>query len=56
MRSSRVAKRPYEPPRIRRVKLAGDELAAAACKSTPFRGSQILCQRNTRIYNRNIGS
>lgn len=30
--------RPYEPPKIFRVRIAGDELAVAGCKSLPGGG------------------
>jgi hypothetical protein len=55
-KKSALPREPYEPPRVRKVKLAGDELAVAGCKSTPVGGSRIVCRRGSVVINRNIGS
>jgi hypothetical protein len=47
---------PYEPPRVRKVKLAADELAVSGCKSQSVGGSTVVCRRGTVVTNRNIGS
>lgn len=52
----RKAREPYEPPRVRKIKLVPDELAVTGCKSTPVGGSQILCRRGAVIVSRTIGS
>ncbi len=51
-----AAREPYEPPKVRKVKLAGDELAVAGCKSTPVGGSRNVCRRGGVVTNRSIGS
>jgi len=48
------AKLPYEPPRIRKVKLAPDELAVAGCKSQMV-GTEV-CLRGGVLVNRFRGS
>ena len=48
------AKLPYEPPRIRKVKLAADELAVAGCKSQMV-GTEV-CLRGGVLVNRFRGS
>ena len=55
-KKARPRREPYEPPRVRKVKLAGDELAVSGCKSTPVGGSTIVCRRGGVVTNRNIGS
>jgi hypothetical protein len=50
------AREPYEPPRIRKIKLVPDELAVTGCKSTPVGGSPVVCRRGMVIVNRTIGS
>jgi hypothetical protein len=47
-------KRPYESPRIRKVKLAPDELAVAGCKSQMV-GTEV-CLRGGVLVNRFRGS
>lgn len=47
-------KRPYESPRIRRVKLAPEELAVAGCKSQMV-GTEV-CLRGGVLVNRFRGS
>lgn len=49
-----TAKLPYEPPRIRKVKLAADELAVAGCKSQMV-GTEV-CLRGGVLVNRFRGS
>lgn len=48
------AKLAYEPPRIRKVKLAADELAVAGCKSQMV-GTEV-CLRGGVLVNRFRGS
>ena len=55
-KTARPARETYEPPRVRKVKLAGDELAVAGCKSQSVGGSQVVCRRGGVVTNRNIGS
>jgi hypothetical protein len=55
-KKGRAPREPYEPPRVRKVKLAGDELAVSGCKSTPVGGSTQVCRRGSVVTNRNIGS
>jgi hypothetical protein len=52
----RAAKEPYEAPRVRKVKLAGDELAVSGCKSQAVGGSRSVCRRGGVVTNRDIGS
>jgi hypothetical protein len=47
-------RRPYEPPRVRKVKLVPDELAVAGCKSQMV-GTQV-CRRGGVLVNRFRGS
>ena len=47
-------KRPYESPRIRKVKLAAEELAVAGCKSQMV-GTEV-CLRGGVLVNRFRGS
>jgi hypothetical protein len=53
-RSRTSPKLPYEPPRIRKVKLAADELAVAGCKSQMV-GTEV-CLRGGVLVNRFRGS
>jgi hypothetical protein len=55
-KDGRSPREPYEPPRVRKVKLAGDELAVSGCKSTPVGGNRAVCRRGNVVTNRNIGS
>jgi hypothetical protein len=55
-KDARPSREPYEPPRVRKVKLAGDELAVSGCKSTPVGGNRSVCRRGNVVTNRNIGS
>ena len=55
-KDGRSPREPYEPPRVRKVKLAGDELAVSGCKSTPVGGNRTVCRRGSVVTNRNIGS
>jgi hypothetical protein len=48
------SKKPYEPPRIRRIKLAGDELAVAHCKSIQV--APLVCKKGAVLFNKTIGS
>jgi hypothetical protein len=48
------ARLPYDPPRIRKVKLAPDELAVAGCKSQMV-GTEV-CLRGGVLVNRFRGS
>lgn len=45
----------YEAPRVRRVVLVSDELAATGCKSTPT-GRREQCRRGTNVVPRQLGS
>jgi hypothetical protein len=47
-------KEPYEAPRIRKIRLALDELAVAACKSQ--QAAPNVCNRGGVFVVRNIGS
>ncbi|MCM2257081.1 MAG: hypothetical protein NDJ94_15625 [Vicinamibacteria bacterium] len=48
-----TARLPYSPPEIRRVTLAAEELAAAACKSVKVGN---FCKKGATLYNKTIGS
>ncbi len=50
----KTVKEPYEPPRIRRVKLVAGEVAVAACKSV--RIALNVCRRGAVVTNKTIGS
>ena len=50
----KTVKEPYEPPRIRRVKLVAGEVAVAACKSV--RIGLNVCRRGAVVTNKTIGS
>ena len=56
MAKRRQIKEPYEPPRVRKIKLVPDELAVTGCKSTPVGGNQLVCRRGAVLVNRTIGS
>jgi len=45
---------PYEPPRIRRVKLVAGEVAVANCKSVKI--ATNVCRRGTIVTAKTIGS
>lgn len=47
-------RQPYEPPRIRKIKIAPEELAAAACKRTMILG--YFCRTGSRLVNKLQGS
>ena len=47
-------RQPYEPPRVRKVKLVPDEVAVAGCKSQMV-GTQV-CRRGGVLINRFRGS
>ena len=49
-----TGKEPYEPPRIRKVKLVAGEVAVAACKSV--RIALNVCRRGAVVTNKTIGS
>jgi hypothetical protein len=55
--SDKTGKKPYEPPRIVRVKLAADEMAVANCKSVRVgpAGSNV-CNNGGVLVNKTIGS
>jgi len=55
--ADKPAREPYEPPRIVRVKLVADEMAAGNCKSVRVGGPGSLVCNNTGVFvNRQIGS
>jgi hypothetical protein len=47
-------RKPYEPPRIRKIRLAADELAVAHCKSTQV--APLVCKQGNVLFNKTIGS
>ena len=47
-------RQPYEPPRIRKIKIVPDELAAAACKKTMVSGN--TCRFGAKLINKRQGS
>jgi hypothetical protein len=47
-------KKPYAPPRIRKIRLAADELAVAHCKSTQVVVN--ICKQGNVLFNKSIGS
>ena len=49
-----MTKKPYEAPKIRKIKLAGDELAVAHCKSTQV--APLVCKKGNVLFNKVIGS
>jgi hypothetical protein len=45
---------PYEPPRLRKIRIVPEELAATGCKvSGP---SRVTCRQGGKIVNRTWGS
>ena len=48
------ARKPYERPVVRKVKLVPGELAVAGCKSVQV--AVNLCRRGTQLFVRTIGS
>jgi hypothetical protein len=48
------SREPYEPPRIRKIKIVPEELAAAACKKTMESGK--MCRVGVKLINRLQGS
>ncbi|MCX5733196.1 MAG: hypothetical protein NTW68_02545 [candidate division NC10 bacterium] len=51
---SGTPRQPYEPPRIRKIKIVPEELAAAACKKTMITGT--ICRLGAKLINRLQGS
>jgi hypothetical protein len=51
---SGAPRQPYEPPRIRKIKIVPEELAAAACKKTMVTGT--ICNKAGKLINRLQGS
>jgi hypothetical protein len=47
---------PYEPPRLVRVKIVGDEIAVGNCKAVVLPGTTTICNNGGVITNRTIGS
>jgi hypothetical protein len=54
MEKSHGPRQPYEPPRIRKITIAPEELAVAACKHTMV--MPYLCQIGSRLVVRTQGS
>ena len=50
----RVSREPYEPPRIRKITIVPEELAAAACKKTML--ISFICRVGSKLINRLQGS
>jgi Zn finger protein HypA/HybF involved in hydrogenase expression len=50
----KTGKEPYEPPRIRKVKLVAGEVAVAHCKSIQI--ALNVCRRGSIVTNKTIGS
>jgi hypothetical protein len=50
----KTGKEPYEPPRIRKVKLVAGEVAVAHCKSIQI--APNVCRRGAIVTNKTIGS
>jgi hypothetical protein len=50
----RVSREPYEPPRIRKITIVPEELAAAACKKSMVSGS--TCKVGVKWINKLQGS
>jgi hypothetical protein len=48
------SREPYEPPRIRKIKIVPEELAAAACKKTMV--ITTICRLGSKLINRLQGS
>jgi hypothetical protein len=51
---ARETRLPYEPPRLRKIRIVPEELAAVGCKVTG--PSHVTCRRGGRIVNRTHGS
>ena len=51
---SGAPRQPYEPPRIRKIKIVPDELAAAACKKTMIFAN--ICRVGVQLINKLQGS
>ena len=51
---SGAPRQPYEPPRIRKITIVPEELAAAACKKTMITGT--ICNLAGKLINRLKGS
>ena len=51
---SGAPRQPYESPRIRKIKIVPEELAAAACKKTMIIGT--ICNLSGKLINRLQGS
>jgi hypothetical protein len=52
--SSGAPRQPYEPPRIRKIKIVPEELAAAACKKTMLNAN--TCNLSGKLINKKQGS
>ena len=50
---SGAPRQPYEPPRIRKITIVPEELAASACKKTMVAG---ICKQAGKLINRLQGS
>jgi hypothetical protein len=50
----RPARKPYEPPVVRKVKLVPGEVAVAGCKSV--RVATDLCRRGTQLFVKTLAS
>lgn len=50
----RGSREPYEPPRIRKITIVPEELAAAACKKTMIKPN--TCQVGVKLINKRQGS
>jgi hypothetical protein len=51
---SGAPRQPYEPPRIRKITIVPEELAAAACKKTMVTGT--ICRLGSKLITRLQGS
>ena len=51
---SGAPRQPYEPPRIRKITIVPEELAATACKKTMQSGN--ICRVGVKLVNRLQGS
>jgi len=49
-----IAKKPYEPPRVRKIKLVPGEMAVSNCKSTQV--APNVCKKGVTITVKAIGS
>ena len=52
--TSQDSRKPYEPPRIRKITIVPEELAAAACKKTMVSGN--TCNVGGKLINKRQGS